>query len=253
MKIQVIGLGIVGTAQAFLSKNLGHDVIGYDIRSISNPYCKVNDCYVKDADITFICTPESAVEDVISNLKNIGYEGIIAVRSTMPIDETRKLSDRFNIHISHNPEFLKEETYLDDIMNPNMILLGECCKKHGDLLEYFYQPLNRFIVRVDPTKSELIKLATNAYLSTLITFWNEINELCEKLNIDTKDISGIISYDSRISNYGNNFFGVPYGGKCLPKDITHLIEGFHVQGLNPKLFEACEQFNQNLKKKNDQK
>lgn len=249
MKIQIIGLGIVGTAQAYLSKNLGHHVVGYDVRPISHPYCEINDCYDRDVDITFICTPESVVEDVVSNLVDIGYKETISVRSTMPIGTTKELSNRFNVHICHNPEFLKEETYLEDIMNPNMIIIGECCKKHGDILEEFYMPIDKPIIRVDVTTSELIKLTNNTYLSTLITFWNEIDELCDKLNINTKDISNIISNDPRISSYGHDFFGTPYGGKCLPKDVEHLIAGFRSQGLNPKLFEACESFNDYLKKK----
>lgn len=253
MKIQIIGLGIVGTAQAYLSQKLGYDVVGYDIRAIKNPYCSINENLIKDADITFICTPESVVDDVIQSLINIEYIGLIVVRSTLPIGDTKRLSEKFGIHICHNPEFLREKYYLDDILEPDAIVIGECCKQHGDMVESFYQRMNKPIVRVDTTKSEVIKLANNAYLSTLITFWNEINELCEKLDINPKDISNIISYDKRISNYGCDYFGKPFGGKCLPKDIVHLIEGYHEQGLNPKLFEACLKFNSHLTEKINKK
>lgn len=253
MRIQIIGLGIVGTAQAYLSKGLGHDVIGYDVVPVSNPYCTVIDSYSKDADITFVCTPEDVLEEVIQNLVNIKYKGIVAIRSTAPIGTTKDLSDKFNMHVCHNPEFLKEETYLEDIINPNIIIIGQCCKIHGDVLEEFYGPMNRPIVRVGATTSELIKLTNNAYLSMLITFWNEIDELCDKLDIDTKNLSDIVSQDSRVSNYGKDFFGIPYGGKCLPKDIDHLITGFRTQKLNPKLFEACQNYNNKLIKKLDKK
>jgi len=246
MKIQIIGLGIVGTAQACLSQKLGHDVIGYDIRHISSSYCKVNDNIVKDTDIIFICTPESVVENVIRSLVDIDYNGIIAVRSTVPIGTIKYLSEKFDVHICHNPEFLREEYYLEDIMNPNVVIIGECCQIHGDLLESFYRPINKPIIRVDTVLSELVKLANNAHLSILITFWNEIDELCHRLNMNTEKISDIILHDPRISSYGCEFFGLPYGGKCLPKDIKHLIDCFHSQGLNPKLFDACENFNNRL-------
>ncbi len=246
MRIQIIGLGIVGTAQACLSQKLGHDVIGYDIRQISSSYCKVKNGIVKDTDIIFICTPESVIEGVIHSLVEINYSGIITIRSTVPIGTIKHMSEKFGVHICHNPEFLREEHYLEDIMNPNVVIIGECCQTHGDLLETFYRPINKQVIRVDTTHSELIKLTNNAYLSVLITFWNEIDELCHKMKIRTEEISDIISYDPRISSYGCEFFGIPYGGKCLPKDIRHLIEGFRCKGLNPKLFEACESFNGNM-------
>ena len=65
-KIQIIGLGVVGTAQAYLAQKLGHEVFGYDIVAKESPYCEVVDDYIVDADITFICTNESTVEDVDS-------------------------------------------------------------------------------------------------------------------------------------------------------------------------------------------
>lgn len=255
MRIQIIGLGIVGTAQAYLSKELGHEVVGYDIRSISHQYCKVNDSYVKDADITFICTPEAVVEEVIANLVNIGHEGLIVIKSTMPIGTTEQLSKKFKVHICHNPEFLRELTYMEDVIDPDMMVVGECCKEHGDLVQSFYEPMNKPIIRTNTAMSELTKLTLNAHLSALITFWNEIDEVCNKLNIDPKNLSKIIRHDPRISSYGTVFFGSPYGGKCLPKDTRHLIAGFRSYGLNPKLFEACESFNSYLvektKTKND--
>lgn len=249
MKIQIIGLGIVGTAQAYLSQKLGHKVVGYDIIPVQNSYCTVNDNMVEDADITFICANESATEEIIESLVKIEHRGIIVIKSTVPVGTTDQLSKKFGIHICHNPEFLREKYYLDDIMNPNMIVIGGCCPEYNNLLEQFYRPLQKPIVIVDPITSELSKLALNGHLSTLITFWNEINELCQKLNIDIRDISNIAMHDPRISSYGTDFFGSPYGGKCLPKDIVHLIETFRSCSLNPKLFESCENFNNDLIKK----
>jgi UDPglucose 6-dehydrogenase len=253
MKIQIIGLGIVGTAQAYLSQKLKHEVMGYDVALDNHPYCTINDCIVRNVDITFICTPESVVEDVINSLVDIGHTGIIVVRSTVPIRTIERLSKKLSVHICHNPEFLREQFHLEDVLNPNMTVIGECCKEHGYLLESFYKPIDRPIIRVDNMTSELVKLAINAHLSTLITFWNEISELCSELNIDAKNVSNIICHDPRISSYGCEFFGNPYGGKCLPKDMVHLITGFREQGLNPKLFEACESFNEHLTEKTREK
>lgn len=251
MKVQIIGLGIVGTAQAYLTSNMGsHEIIGKDPFIEKHEYCKVVNSY-EDSDITFICTSELIVDGIIKELTKC--KGLIVIKSTVPIGTTRYLSEKYNIHICHNPEFLREESHLKDVMNPNMTLIGECCKEHGDILEKFYTTTKKPVLRTNTNCSEACKLFLNAYLSVLITYWNEINELCEKLGIDTKIISGTLCNDPRISNYGRNFFGKAYGGKCLPKDINHLIENFKAQGLNPKLFEACEQYNEKLKNKNDKK
>lgn len=249
MKIQMIGLGIVGTAQAYLSQKLGHEVVGYDIQVKTNEYCKVNDDYIDDADITFICTPEAVVEDIVEKLVKIEHRGIIVIKSTVPIRTTEQLSKKFNVHICHNPEFLRERHYLHDVINPNMIVIGQCCEYHGSVLESFYQHMGKPIIRVDTNTSELSKLSLNSYLSTLITFWNQIDQLCCKLGIDTMVVADMIKHDPRVSCYGRDFFGVPYGGRCLPKDIKHIIDGFRSHGLDPKLFEERENFNQWLSRK----
>ena len=72
MKIQVVGLGVVGTAQCYLAKTFGHDVVGYDPQYKSHDHCVAQDRITGDADITFICTPESVVPQVIGNLVDIG-------------------------------------------------------------------------------------------------------------------------------------------------------------------------------------
>lgn len=253
MKIQIIGVGIVGKSHAYLTQKLKHEVTGYDIKSDYNPYCFDYELCMSDsienADITFICTPESEIENIVLSLIDMDHKGLIVIRSTLPIGLTNHLMEKFDVHICHNPDFLKEERSPEEIMNPSMIIIGECCQRHGDLLESFYKPINKPIFRVNSNMSELIKLTDNAYLSTLITFWNEINELCNKLNINTEEISKIILHDPRISDYGCKFFGEPYEGKCLPKDINYLIECFHNQGINPKLFEACESINKIINKK----
>jgi UDP-glucose 6-dehydrogenase len=99
------------------------------------------------------------------------------------------------------------------------------------------------IFRTTPAVSETVKLVANAYLSTLITFWNEINELATRLKVDINEVAKAVTADKRISRYGTMKFGEPFDGKCLPKDMNHLINSFHTEGLNPLLFETINTFN----------
>jgi len=248
MKTQIIGLGIVGKAQAFLLNKLGHVVYGYDIKAVQpEPYFTLCNEPIQDIDITFICTPEQNVEDTIKTLTLNNVKGLFTIKSTVPVGTTKDLIKKYDCHICHNPEFLREKHYLDDVMNPDRIVIGQCCKEHGQLLADLYSPLGKSIFLTMPIVSELAKLISNVYLSTLITFWNEMAELTEKLNVDIKEVAELVCADHRMSHYGTVKFGEPFEGKCLPKDVDQLINIFRQNKLNPSLFEAVKKVNEGLR------
>jgi len=203
----------------------------------------------KEVDISFICTPDFAVEEAISNLVENEVNGLFVIKSTVPIGATERLSKKFNVHICHNPEFLREAYAYEDVVNPDRIIIGQCCPEHGKLLSSIYSPLKKPIYITSSKASETIKLLSNSYLAMLITFWNEANELCKKLGCDIKEIANLVCADRRISRYGTRKFGEAFGGKCLPKDLNHLIAAFRKHGLNPLLFDAVRDYNSSLIKK----
>jgi nucleotide sugar dehydrogenase len=249
MKIQVIGLGVVGKAQAYLMKKLGHTVTGYDVRPVNSPYIqdvKVTDAPVGNADLTFICAPEKVVPGVLDNLRSCEVHNPYVIKSSVPPGTTQAEMQKHNVHICHNPEFLREQTAFEDVINQKFVVIGECCPEHGDMLAELYAPLNRPIIRVEPRISELSKLVLNNYLATLITFWNEVDKLCAVLNIDTKEIADLVKNDERVSEYGTSCFGKPFGGTCLPKDLVQTITLCRSHGLIPKIFEAIRDFNTEL-------
>ena len=249
MKIQVIGLGVVGKAQAYLMKKLGHTVTGYDVRPVDSPYMqdiKVTDAPVGNADLTFICAPERVVPGVLGNLRAAEVHNPYVIKSTVPPGTTQTLMDEYGVHICHNPEFLREETAFEDVINQQFVVIGECCPEHGEFLADLYAPLNRPIIRVKPQVSELSKLVLNNYLATLITFWNEVDKLCDALGIDTKDVADVVKNDIRVSEYGTSFFSKPYGGTCLPKDLEQTLNLAYENGVNPLLFKAIKEINRRL-------
>ena len=214
-RIGIIGLGVVGRATLTGFRCFGYDVWGYDKDS------QKTECdEIQDADIYFVCTPEQAVEDVISQLAGF-VTSLIVVRSTTPPGTIAKLQQKFERHICHNPEFLRERNALDDFMFPDRIVIGECCKEHGDILAFLYEHFHAPIIRVTPTISETIKIVTNAWLYTQIEFWNEVKEKCEALGIPPQVVANAVTMDPRISNYGSKMIGNKPGGKCLPKDFRH--------------------------------
>jgi len=201
---------------------------------------------VKDADLTFVCPPEKAVPMVIENLVSSRIHNPYVIKSTVPPGTTVAMMKRNNVHILHNPEFLREATSVEDALNQEFVIIGECCKEHGEALAELYKPLGAKIFRTDPTTSEMAKITLNNYLSALITFWNEIEKICAGFKLDTREVASLVKKDKRVSEYGTSFFGRPFSGKCLPKDLDQLLAMCHSKGLTVKLFETIKEINNEL-------
>jgi len=233
VKIAVIGYkGVVGNTTYQLLKSLKYKITGYDIGDRPMP-----------SDIAFVCLPEQFVTTEV--LKQYKTE-LLVVRSTVLPNTCELLQEELEIHVLHNPEFLKEATAIIDEFNPERIIIGECCKEHGDLVAKLYKPLCRSIFRTSRLVSELTKLACNGYLATVISYWNEIEEIASKLGISGAEVGMLASTDSRISCYGSRCHN-KFGGKCLPKDTEHLIATARHLGMNPALLEATMKVNEGLK------
>jgi UDPglucose 6-dehydrogenase len=241
MRVNVIGYGTVGKAQTFLLQRLKHEVFIFDpylFPTVKRPE--------KNVDLTFVCTPEHAVDEVLQNLIREHVKGLYVIKSTTAVGITEELMKKNGVHIVHNPEFLREDHANEDVVNPDRIIIGQCCREHTEKLVALYAPMNKPIFVTDTTTSEAVKLLSNSYLATLITFWNEANELAEKLGLNIHEVAKLVRADSRVSVYGTSKFGQPFGGKCLPSNIDQLINTFHSEGLNPLLFEAIKKYNLRL-------
>jgi nucleotide sugar dehydrogenase len=247
MKIQVIGVGVVGGAQAYLASKLGHEVFGFDQKLSDFPYARIVKEPEKNVDLTFICTPESVVPEVVDKLVASKVKGLYVMKSTVPPKTTQKLMEKHEIHICHNPEFLVERIAFESISHPSVVVIGECCPSHSKILKDFYNPLGCPIVITNPTTSEIAKLTINSYLATLISFWNEIDRFTSSVGVSTKEVAAIAKCNPRVSAYGTEFFGAPFGGKCLPKDLEQLIQFYHQVNITPFLLESIRDFNKMVK------
>lgn len=220
---------------------LGHRIFIYD------PFKGFNEIKV-DVDVVFICVDEFNLDNAVQTLVDHDVKGLFVIRSTVPIGTTRRLMDKHKRHICHNPEFLRQATAFEDVLNPDRIVIGKCCDVHGEFLRNLYAPLGKPIFVTTPEVSEVVKLVSNAYLSMLISFWNEIYMLVKKLGLDIKEVAEIVCADRRMSRYGTLKFGEPFGGKCLPKDLNHLIDAFHKMQLTPVLLYAVKKVNEEIAK-----
>lgn len=239
MKVQIIGLGVVGKATAAVLSRLGYDYVGKDKGDV------LERCH-----IAFICTPENVVASVVQNLMAkdcILSDGVIVIRSAVEPGICGSLARTYRTHIMSNPEFLREAVALSDAWLANYILLGECCRYHGDMLQDIYKPLGVPIVRCNSKTAETVKYAHNNFMSTLVTYWNQIALICQKVEVNPNIVARIATHDPRIPQYGTLITGEGLTGRCLPKDLDHMIEFCQKIGVEPTLFDAIKKVDERIK------
>jgi UDPglucose 6-dehydrogenase len=184
----------------------------------------------------------SAVWTVIEEIPD-GTRGVtVVMKSTVPVGTGEKvraaLDSRGLTRVGYvsNPEFLAEGTALTDFRNPDRVVIGSFDDADGDAVEDLHAGIDAPVVRCDVNSAEMVKLASNAFLSTRISFINEIANVCELVGADVVKVAEGVGLDKRL---GPHFLraGVGFGGSCFPKDISALKvlagnSGYHFQLLS---------------------
>jgi UDPglucose 6-dehydrogenase len=202
-----------------------------------------------DADILFVCvqTPPtysgdadlSYVWTALEDLPRDDRRRILVMKSTVPVGTGEKVCAALearaltNVGYVSNPEFLAEGRAVRDFMNPDRIVIGAFDEAHASAVEALYAGIEAPVVHTDVASAEMIKLASNAFLSTRISFINEIANVCELVGADVEAVAEGIGLDHRL---GPHFFraGVGWGGSCFGKDVSALKQlagnsGYHFQ------------------------
>jgi len=160
---------------------------------------------------------------------------IVVEKSTLPVRTAETLTsilhntgNGVHFEILSNPEFLAEGTAVQDLLNPDRILIGGDNTPEGqeakDALTSVYAnwiDRNR-ILQTNVWSSELSKLTANAFLAQRVSSINSISELCEETGADVNEVARAIGTDSRV---GSKFLkaSVGFGGSCFQKDILNLV------------------------------
>jgi UDPglucose 6-dehydrogenase len=191
--------------------------------------------YSGDADL-------SAVWTVVDELPHVAGRPILVMKSTVPVGTGEKvraaLDQRGLSHVGYvaNPEFTAEGRAVRDFMQPDRIVVGAFDEEDGDRVANLHAGIDAPVVRTDVNSAEMIKLASNAFLSTRISFINEIANVCELVGADVEKVAEGMGLDHRL---GPHFLqaGVGFGGSCFPKDVSALKQlagnsGYHFQLLS---------------------
>jgi UDPglucose 6-dehydrogenase len=275
--IGVIGAGWVGLVTAACFAELGHDVYVRDIvqekvESLARGEVPIfepglSELITKNrerltfttsmgevlpnAELLFCCvdTPPSysgdadlsRVERVVEELGG-SRDHALVMKSTVPVGTGRSIRRRAEeLGYVSNPEFLKEGTAVADFMHPDRVVVGEDAVDGGagfaDRVAALYEPLDAAVVRTDVASAEMIKLASNAFLATKISFINEIANVSEELGANVDEVARGMGLDTRI---GPQFLkaGLGYGGSCLVGEETVLVR----EGVNTRLISLEDLF-----------
>jgi len=221
---------------------------------------------VADSDIILICvgTPSDesgsislksiieAAEQLAEEMKRKENYYVVVVKSTVtpgtteevviPILEKSGGKIGIDFGVCMIPEFLSEGKAVQDFMHPARVIIGEYDKRSGDTLSNLYRNFNAPILRTNLRTAEVIKLASNAFLASKISFINEIGNICKRLGIDTYEVAKGMGFDERI---GIKFLnaGIGFGGSCLPKDLRALITSSEQIGYKPRILQEVLDFN----------
>ena len=183
----------------------------------------------KAADLQFW---ETTARQIIENSTT---SKIVVEKSTLPVRTAEAMERILNSNSSglffdvvSNPEFLAEGTAIDDMENPDRVLIGGRETPSGQnavqaIVDIYAQwvPQER-IITTNLWSSELSKLVANAFLAQRISSINAIANLCEKTEADISEVAHAVGTDSRV---GPNFLraSVGFGGSCFKKDILNLV------------------------------
>ena len=161
--------------------------------------------------------------------------------------------------VGMNPEFLREGEAIEDFMNPDRIVLGGLDERTLSVMESIYAPFRDVdIVKTNNKTAEMIKYTANSVLATMISFSNEIGNLCSKLGgIDVVEVMNGVHLDKRLSPIMSDgtrvkpsFLtyleaGCGFGGSCFPKDVKALVAHGKQAGYSMSLLNSVIEINKN--------
>lgn len=282
-RVGVVGAGYVGLTSAACLAHLGHRVTCVDVDerkveqlrrgvvSIEEPGLaelvtagqqhgrldfRTDLTALGDAELVLLCLPTpsarcgdadlSVVESVLRELTSVLAPGCVLItKSTVPVGTTARAAEllaRPDVAIVSNPEFLREGHAVADFLHPDRIVLGTGDPAAARNVAQLYDGLDAPVLTVGTASAELAKYASNAFLAMKVSYVNELAELCERLGADITEVTATMGHDDRI---GHAFLapGPGWGGSCLPKDTSALLNGASTVGMDFELLRAAVRAN----------
>lgn len=288
----IIGCGFVGaTAYQAFSQIPGWEIYAYDKFADNcklkqeTPNAKfISWEETKHMQLALICLPTpmdkvtgecdtSLIENMVRDIRAREGRGQteIVIKSTVPPGTTKRLNEKYSSHnggLFFNPEFLTEANAYNDFVDLQYQIIGSPTEERSHFLSKLYTDgLNsvrkdsrlpvilggRQIIQCDSTMAEMVKLTRNCYLATRLSFFNEIKEICDSLDVNYNEMRPLVGLDSRVGWHYNQVSdeNPGWGLSCLPKDINDLMFEAQVLGVDPKVMRAAWEKNLEVRKFRD--
>ena len=265
--IGIIGQGFVGNAVYQKFKKY-YDVHTYDLDESKSNDSKEN---VIHQQYLFLCLPTPMNADGSCNVdiieKELEHIDLIAdnhetiktivIKSTIPPGTTEKWNRKYEaLDIVFNPEFLTEANAVSDYENQDRIILGGPRPASTNLKRIFSKVFPKArIIKTNSIYAEMVKYTTNTFLSTKVSFANEIYQICQVVGADYDKVMEYATLDKRL---GTSHWQVPghdgdfgFGGHCFPKDLSALLHLTEKFGTINNVLQATKDTNDEIRKDRD--
>jgi len=216
---------------------------------------------VTKSEVIFIAVPTppradgsvdmSFVERVAREISGAMTEYKIVVdKSTVPVKTGEKVAEtirRYNKHkvevdVVSNPEFLREGCAVQDLMQPDRVIIGASGERPVAKMKEIYAPFHAPVIVTDINSAELIKHGCNSFLALKISYANAIAAICEASGANIEDVAHGMGLDKRIGRAFLNA-GLGYGGSCFPKDLSAFIHIAEQLGYDFRMLKEVQRIN----------
>lgn len=267
LNIGIVGVGVVGSACEYGFKKLGHNVVVHDI--ILNTHLKD----VLNTDVVFLCVPSppnkdgacdtSIIENIIKDLAQLKYKGIIAIKTTVEPGTTHKLRLQYDyikghmldpiqeyIRICFVPEFLRERCAISDFTeHHDLLAIGTDDVNVFNTIVKCHGKYPKAIVMLSSTEAELLKYYSNIFNALRVVFANEMYDICTALNANYSQVKAAFMMRGTATDMymdvNENFRG--FGGVCLNKDNKAMAQLVKKLNLDLNLFACIDEENKKFK------
>lgn len=197
----------------------------------------------------------SAVERVIEDIDECDFDitgKILVIGCTTNPGDCARIQDRLRNHgisVLYNPEFIAQGTILRDLQKADMVLIGgedQAVMDHYKQVYNDIQTTQPNVHTMSLTAAELVKIGTNCFLTTKISYANMLGEVLIRSGL-AEDVDRALAAVGNDSRVGTKYlrYGFGYGGPCLPRDNRAFAHYAEKLGLSFPLGTIVDEFNKN--------
>lgn len=271
MRVAIAGFGYVGKAFYEFFKS-HYEVVVYDtsqtvcaeFKFVSNNHKVLN-----EANLVVICVPTPSKSDGSANLdfveevlSGLNENKLVLIKSTIPPNTTNNLSKIYpHLRLVFSPEYIGESSYYlpypydfnKELIKTPYFIFGGNVEDTTEMIDIFTQiagPVKEYI-QTTSLNAEICKYMENCFYATKIIFCNEFYKICETFGANYTSVRELWLKDPRITKTHTVIYNKDknqcFSGKCLPKDLSAIINNSIKNGYKPEFLESVLSSNKRIR------